>query len=386
MTLAGLSLRNLRQNPLRLALTVLAAAVGVLSFAFLQSVIDLWYGGVEASQADRLIVRAKTSITQPLPLAHGRRIATIPGVSDVTYAGWFGGIISESQKDFFPNFFVDTSTYLRVFDEYAASDEQLAAFRADPCSALIGEDLAARFGWKPGDRIALRGTIYPGTWELTLRGVLRGLTPAADTRMLIFGYRCLNERLPEARQDFVGYFAVRVEDPARSGTIATAIDATFENSPYETRSESERAFRLGFVAMSSAIISAVRAVSLVVLAIILLVVANTIAMGVRERTVELSTLRALGYRPKHVIGFVLFEAAVIGALAAALGLAAAPLAVRAFTRLAAESFGSLPRAGLTPGTAALSAAVAILVSAAAGLAPALQAARLPVSEGLRRVA
>ncbi|MCC6559216.1 MAG: FtsX-like permease family protein [Polyangiaceae bacterium] len=385
MTFARLAARDLLRSPLRLGLTVLAAAVGVLAFAFLQTVVDLWYSGVAGAQADRLVVRNKTSITQTLPLAYGRRILATPGVSAITYASWFGGVISESGRDFFPNFAVDPATYFRVFDEYDVPEGALAAFRADPCGALVGEDLARRFGWREGDRVSLKGTVYPGTWDLTIHGVYRARVAGADTRALTFGYRCVNERVPELQRDRASYFAVRVDDPARSGVVAAAIDGAFANSPNPTRSESERAFRLGFVAMSSAILTAVRAVAIVVLAILLLVVANTVAMSVRERTVELSTLRALGFRPSAVVTLILLESALIGALSAAVGLAAAPLVVRAFGRLVSTAMGAFPRPTLQPATLALSAALALIVALLAGALPALRAARLDVAEGLRRL-
>ena len=151
----------------------------------------------------------------------------------------------------------------------------------------MGKALVDRFGWKPGDKISLSGTIYPGVWEFTVRGVYAGKTPTVDTRVMAFPYRCINERVPQDRKDLVGYFAIRVDDPARSASIAATIDAMFMNSAYETKTESERSFQLGFVAMSGAIIAAIRIVSYVILVIMLLVVSNTIAMGVREKTVDL---------------------------------------------------------------------------------------------------
>jgi putative ABC transport system permease protein len=349
-------------------------------------VIDLWYAGVAGAQADRLAVRNKVSLIQPLPLSYLPRIASIPGVSIVTHAGWFGGTIGESREDFFATFYVDAATYFEVFDELLLSPEELAAFQADPCGAVVGETLARRYGWAPGDRIALRGTIFPGMWDFTVRGVYRGATPAADTTALVFGYRCLNERVPEAQRDFVGFYSVRVDDPSRSTAVAAAIDAAFADSPYETLTESERSFQLGFVAMSSAILSAVRIVSIVVLLILLLVVANTIAMGVRERTVELSTMRALGFRQRHIAALVLIDAATIGVISAAIGVAAAPLVVRAFGRIVAEQMGPLPGIPLRAATVATAVVASLLVAAAAGVLPALRATRIPVAEGLRREA
>ncbi len=386
MTFARLALRDLGRNPLRLALTVLAATVGVVAFIFLQTVIDLWYAGVAGAQADRLIVRNKTGLTQELPLAYLQRIAAVPGVSAVSYAGWFGGALSEERSDFFPNVFVDSATYLEVYDEYVAPEEEIAAWRADPCGAMVGRKLADRFGWQVGDRVTLEGSIYPGTWDFTIRGIYEGRSPNVDTTVLAFGYRCLNERVEESQQDYVGYFALRIDDPALSVQVARNVDAMFANSPWETKTESERSFQLSFVAMSSAILSAVEIVSYVVLLIILLVVGNTLAMGVREKTRDLATLRALGFHRRHVLALVLLESLFIGLVAAALGTLLAPPLIENFAGIVQEQFGTLPEIRVRAGTVILAAAAALLVGLAAGALPALRASRLAIAEGLRKVA
>ncbi len=384
MTFGTLVRRDVRRNPLRLILTILATAIGVLAFAFLRTVIELWYAGVETAQPDRLAIRNKASITQPLPMSHLRRIEAIPGVTEATFGGWFGGRIGEGFRDFFPNIYVDQGTFFSVYDEYLAPESQIAAWNADPCGAMIGRQLADRFGWTIGDQISLKGTIYPGTWDFVVRGIYDGKTPKTDTTAMLFGFRCINERLPEAAQDKVSYFAVRVDDPSRSAELAATIDALFANGPYETKTESERAFQQAFVAMSGAILSAIEIVSYVILGIILLVVANTVAMGVRERTMELTTLRALGFHPRHVIALVLVESALVSVAGAALGLGAAPWLTGAFGRIVRQSFGGFPDPVLSTGTLVLSAAAALAVGLLAGVLPALRAARIPLAEGLRR--
>lgn len=388
MNYVGLAGRDLLRNPLRLTLTILAGAVGVTAFIFLRTVIDIFYFGAQAAQVDRLIVRNKVSITQPLPLSYYARIAALPGVTAVTHEEWFGGLLGESQKDFFPNFSIDPNTFLAVFPEYATTPEALSAFRSDPCGALVGEKLARRFGWKPGDRVTLKGQIYPGDWTFNVRGIYTGTRPGADTTGLVFGYRCLNEsdKLPKAMKDKAGIYAVRVDDPARSAQVAAAIDHMFDNSSYPTKTESEKAFQLGFVAMSSAILTAVKVVSTVILLIILLVIGNTLAMGVRERTRDIATLRAMGFRPRTVVALVLAESSVIGILAAALGVAAAPSLVNGFAKLIASQFGQLPDNVMRGRTLVLSALMAVGVSLLAGVGPAVRAVRMSVAEGLRKVA
>jgi putative ABC transport system permease protein len=386
VSFARLALADLFRNPLRLALTVLATGVGVVAFLFLQTVIHLWYAGVAAAQPDRLIVFNKAFLTQPLPLSYLQRLRGVPGVSAATYAGWFGGRISERASDFFASFFVDQATYLGVFSDLVLPPEQLAAWKADPCGAIVGKALADRFRWKVGDRISMKGDLSPGDWVFTVRGVFAGKTPEVDTAVLAFGHRCLNERAPEDLKDRVGFFALRIDDPARSAEVAAAIDGMFANSPAPTKTESERSFQLGFVAMSGAILEALRIVSFVILAIMLLVVSNTMAMGVRERTSEIATLRALGFRRPFLVGLMVSESTAIALASAALGSAAATPLVRAFRALASKGFGPLPPVSVAPATLALGAAATLAVGLAAVLAPAIHAARLPIAEGLRRVA
>ncbi|RKG71649.1 ABC transporter permease [Corallococcus sp. CA054B] len=388
MNYVGFASRDLMRNPLRLTLTVLAGAVGVTAFIFLSTVVDLFYYNARAAQVDRLIVRNKVSFTQPLPLSYYARIAALPGVTAVTHQEWFGGKLGDTQKDFFANFAVDAHTFLDVFPEFVVPPSQLAAFRGDPCGALVGEQLARRFGWKAGDRVTLKGQLYPGDWTFNVHGIYRGARPGVDTSTLVFGYRCLNEsdRLTANMKDKAGIYAVRVDDPSRSAEVAAAIDRLFDNSPYPTKTESEKAFQQGFVAMSSAIVTAVRVVSSVILLIILLVIGNTLAMGVRERTRDIATLRALGFRPRAVVALVLAESSFIGLCSAALGVAAAPVLVGIFAKLIASRFGPMPD-HLTRGhTLWVSALAAVAVSLLAGVGPALRAVRLPVAEGLRKVA
>jgi putative ABC transport system permease protein len=349
-------------------------------------VIQLWYSGVESAQPDRLAVRNKISLTQSLPIYYLQRIKGIPGVDAVTFGGWFGGRISERAADFFPNFFVDSSTYLRVFDEYIIPPAQITAWQDDPCGAIAGKALADRLGWKVGERITLAGEVYPGEWTFTIRGIFRGKRPEVDTTTLYFEHRCINEKIPETKKNLVSYFAVRIDDPSRSAFIANQIDGMFQNSAYPTKTESEKAFQLGFVAMSGAILQAIRIVSYVILIIILLVVGNTIAMGVRERIIEFSTLRAIGFRRKHVLFLILSSSVAIGAVAAGLGAILAPLLTSTFVDIVSRSAGYIPKAVTTPQTLALAAIASLLAGTVAGLLPAIRAATLPIAEGLRKAA
>jgi putative ABC transport system permease protein len=386
MTFGRLVWKDLLRNPLRLGLTVLAGAVGVMAFIFLRTVVDLFYVGAAAAQADRLFTRSKASITEELPLSYLPRIAAVPGVSDITFYGFFGGRYGESQKDFFGSAFVDPPSFMKVFDEVAVPPEQVAAFTADPCGALIGKDLAARYGWKVGERVTLKGTIYPGDWTFTVRGIYDVRSGGMDTATLFFGFRCLNEKMPEDRKDRVGAFMIRVEDPSRSALVSSTVDAMFANSPYPTRTESERAATLGFISMLSAIITAVQVVSTVILLIILLVIGNTLAMSVRERTRDLATLRAMGFKSGRVVMLVLFESLVIGLASAALGVLISPPLIQGFIGAVGSQLGGIPKDFMRESTLLLGALAALGVSLLAGAIPAMRAVRISVAEGLRKVA
>jgi putative ABC transport system permease protein len=202
---------------------------------------------------------------------------------------------------------------------------------------------------------------------------------------LFFGYRCVNEAVPERRKNQVGLFVVRVDDPSRSAAIASQIDAMFASSPAPTKTESERAFSLGFVAMSSAIIGAVRLVSYIILVILLLVIGNTLAMGVRERSSELATLRALGFKRHHLVALVLGESAAIGLGSATLGILAAPSLIRGFLAFA-KRYGSMPRHLLSAETLVTGALAALAVSLLAGAVPAYRAGKLVIADALRQAA
>lgn len=384
MTFARLVLKDLVSAPLRLSLTILSGAIGVFAFAFLQTTIRLFYSGVAATEADRLIVRNKTSIIQPLPLSYLQRIRAVPGVSLITHQGWFGGRLGEAQEQQFANFYVDSPTFLAVYPEMLLPAEQRAAFEADPCGAVAGEDLAERYGWKVGDRVVLQGTAFPGEWPVNVHGIYRAARPGVDTTALYFGYRCVNERVPADQKNRVGLYTLRIEDPSVSNEVSAAIDGMFANSPYETRTESERAFVMSFLAMSSAIVMAVRLVGIVVLGILLLVVSNTLAMGVREKAVQLATLKALGFRSRRVVWMVIGQALIIGLASAAIGLAAAPALVSAFISAVEQAVGPMPDVGLDAATVLVSVLAVSAVCLLAAAAPAVHVARLQVAEGLRR--
>lgn len=377
-------LRNALRHPLRSGLTVLAVAVAILAFGLLRTVVDAWYAGVQASSAARLITRNAISLVMPLPLAYAARIRQVEGVARVSWGNWFGGIY-QSEKNFFPNFAVEPQGYLDLYPEMVLTDGELAAFRRERTACVVGRKTAARFGWKLGQTITLRGTIYPGEWPLTIRGIFRGRDRTADETPLLFHWEYLNEgvkrTLPGA-VDTVGWYLVGVRDPERAAQVSAAIDGTFRNSLAETLTETEKAFNLGFISMTGAIITVIRLLSLAIIAIIMVVAANTMAMTARERMHEYATLKALGFDGFRIGGLVWGESLALTAAGGALGMALTYPAADYFVLKLGHFF---PVFNVSTTTLLLDVAAIVAVGIAASLVPTWRAARVSVVEGFRHL-
>lgn len=383
MFLLKLVLRNAFRHRLRTLLTITGLAIAVLAFGLLRTVVDAWYAGAAAASSGRLITRNAISLAFFLPVSYENRIRAVEGVTRVARSSWFGGIYQEP-KNFFPQFAVSPA-YLDLYPEFIISAEERAAWTRDRKGALVGRQLAEQFGFKVGDVLPLRGSIYPGTWEFVVRGIFDGADSGTLTRHMLFHWDYLNETLRKKaprRADAVGVFVVGIDQPDNAAAVSTRVDQVFRNSLAETLTETEQAFQLGFVAMSDQIIAAIRVVSYVVIVIILAVMANTMAMSARERTSEYATLKALGFGPGFLAALIFGESAAIAAVGAAIGIAAgAPVA--AFFKQAA---GIFPIFEISSDTVAMQVACAAVVAVAAAVVPATRAARVRIVEGLRSIA
>ena len=313
MILPKILFRNAFRNPLRTGLTILGITIAILAFGLLRTVISTWYMGVEASSATRLVTRNAVSLVFSLPISYQERIRQIDGVRLVSHGNWFGGIYID-EKNFFPNLAVEPRTYLDLYPEYLLSEGERAAFLADRKGFIVGRKLAARYGWKIGDIVTLKGTIFPGQWDFVLRGIYRGRDKNIDETQFFFHWDYLNETMKKTmprRADQVGFYMIGVTRPDLAAEVASAIDQIFKNSRAETLTETEKAFAQGFISMSGAIVMAVQIVSFVVIVIIMAVVANTMAMTTRERIGEYAVLKTLGFGGGHLIGLILGESVVI---------------------------------------------------------------------------
>ena len=379
-----LILRNAFRHKLRTILTVVGIVVAITAFGLLRTIVDAWYAGANASSSARLVTRSSVSLVFPLPLTYAQKIRQVEGVKAVSWMNWFGGVYI-SERNFFPQFAIDAQSYLDMYPEFILSPEERKAFLADRSGAIVGRKLAETYGWKVGDQIPLRGTIYPGTWNFNLRGIYDGADKGTDQSTMFFHFGLLNEtvkKLYPRRGDAAGLFVVQLRDPGQAAEVSAAIDVTFKNSLAETLSETEKAFQLSFVAMTEAILLAIQAVSYLVIVIIMAVMANTMAMTARERSAEYATLKALGFSNAFVASLIFAESIGIAVLGGVIGIALTFPLAHAF----ADRMGSLfPIFFVGDETLALQAGAALLVGIVAAAAPAWHAARVRIVDGLRAV-
>lgn len=376
--------RNSLRHKLRTALTVAGTAIAILAFGLLRTVIDAWYSGVDASSASRLVTRNSISLIFPLPLSYKEKIRQVDGVRVVSYGNWFGGVYID-EKNFFPNFAVEPATYLDLYPEYVLPTAQREAFIRDRKSFVAGRKLVEKYRWNIGDTVTLKGTIFPGNWEFVLRGIYQGRDRNTDETQFFFHWDYLNESLKKAavaRADQVGFYMIGVASPGVAADVSVAVDRIFKNSLAETLTETEKAFQLGFVAMSEAILVAIELVSIVVIIIILAVVANTMAMTARERFAEYAVFKALGFRWWHIGGMILGESLFITMAGCAIGIALTFPVARAFVK-AMGTF--IPVFNVDAGTIALDILAGVVVGFAAAVIPLYRVATIRIADGLRRI-
>jgi putative ABC transport system permease protein len=369
----------------RTLLTVLSVAAAFLLFACLRGILEGMTAGVDMAGVDRLITSPRYSIIDPLPISHLDRIRAVAGVEAVTHANWFGGNY-QGPQNFFAKFPVDPQGWFDLYPEYRVAPDQLAAFARTRTGALAPAAMAARFGWKVGDRIPIEADIWPQKggarlWTFDLVGTYAPAgdrDPSPDTFLINHAYF---DEARQAGEGTVGWFIVRIADPARAAEVASAIDAAFANSAYETRTATEQEFQLQFVKQLGDIGLIVSGILGAVFFTILLLTGNTMAQAFRERIPELAVLKTLGFANGTVLALVLGEAVLLCALGAGAGLAAAALLAPV---LADALQGVFPGFGLGWRTVAAGLGIAVGLGVATGIGPALSAARLTIVEALRR--
>jgi putative ABC transport system permease protein len=382
--LLKLLFRNAFRHKLRTSLTICGISVAILAFGMLRTVISAWYAGVAASSANRLVTRNAISLVFQLPLSYKDKIRGVEGVETVSYGNWFGGYYVD-QKNFFANFAVEPESYLRLYPEYVLPEDQKLAFLADRKSCVVGRKLAERFGWQIGDVITLKGTIFTGDWDFVLRGIYHGRDETVDETQFFFHWDYLNETLRKMRPyraDQVGFYMIGISNPQTAAASARAIDARFKNSYAETLTETEKAFQMGFVSMTEAILTAIRLVSLVVIVIIMVVVANSMAMSVRDRMAEYAVFKTLGFGGLYLAGLILGESLLIAALGGGIGVILTFPAAKVFSGVVGNWF---PIFRISKETIFLEIVAALLVGLVAAILPIWRAVNVRIAEGLGRI-
>ena len=383
MKFRGLIFANLFRKKLRLILTILSFAVALFLFAFLAVVRGAFTRGADIEGADRLVTINRVSIIQPLPLAYRDKIQRIPGVEAVTHNNWFGGVYQD-EKNFFPQFVIDVENQRKVIPELVVPEDQWQNFVKDRQGAIAGAKTAQRFGWKIGDRIPIKATIYGGngTWEFNLDGIYHSTHTGGDESQFWFQWDYLEERVPERFKGNVGWYVIKLDSPDHAVSVAKAIDEMAANSSFETKTETESEFAASWVKQFGNIQFLIITIGSVVFFTLLLVTGNTMAISVRERVGELAVLKAIGFSDRWVLFFVLAESLTIALVGGALGLGLALLAIPA---LGAALNGMLPTLILSPAVLSLGLAIALFVGVISGILPGIGAMRLRVVNALRRV-
>jgi putative ABC transport system permease protein len=375
--------KNLWRRKVRTVFTLACIFIAFLLFGLLMTIRAAFSFGVEIAGVDRLIIIHKVSLIQPLPVNYKVRLAAVPGVQAVTHNTWFGGIYQDP-ANFFAQIALEPDVYFGMYPEFRLPPAQMQAWLADRQGAVAGRAVAERFGWKIGDRIPIQATIWRpksgtgDTWEFNLVGIYDG-DPAVDKTNFFFRYDYLDENR-SGGAGLVGWYIVKIEDASKSVEIARTFDEMFSNSSAETKTTTEKGFVEGFAKQIGDIGAIMIAILTAVLFTILLVVANTMAQSVRERTSELAVLKTLGFSNAAVLFLVLGESWFIAVLGGGVGLGAAWVIVQNGD----PTGGLLPAFFLPARDLVVGIVLMVALGTLAGALPAMQAMQLRITDALRK--
>jgi putative ABC transport system permease protein len=380
MTLTRFVTKNAFRNKRRSILTVLSIAFSLLLLTFMMT---LWHAFAledgSAESAERLVVRHRVSLTFPLPGFYREKIRAVPGVVAVIPNSWFQGVYKDQKpENFFPRFGTDPDEFFSVFRDMKIPDDQLKAWQRDRQGAVISESLAQKYGWKIGDRITIVGDIYPVTLERSVRGIYHG---DPDLKSLYFNAKYVEEAVPSFKGK-AGTFDILADSPGDVSKIASAVDDMFHNSPQPTKTESEKAFGLEFVAMMGNVKAFILSICGAVLFATLLVSANTIAMSIRERTREVAVLKTLGFTRRGVLGLFVSEAVALSLAGGLIGSALARLMVYGFAHSPQMTFFPLK---MTPQIWLLAVLISGIVGLLSAALPSYHASQVNIVDGLRHI-
>jgi putative ABC transport system permease protein len=383
MKFLGLVLKSAKRSKRRTFLTIMSVAIAVFLFASLRAVLDGFNAATEASSSTRIVTVRSTSLIFSMPTSHAEAIRATPGVQDLTWASWFGGVYKDPQN-FFAQIAVEPESYLRMYPEILLSPEDRKAFLEDRTACIVGDGLAKRFGFKAGDRITIQvGIPVYGTkdFDFTIRAIYKSGGAAVDNQSMMFHWKYADERSLQPGE--VGWIISQISNPDRATQVALAIDQKFANSPYETKTDTERAFQSSFVSMFGNLNLLLGSIAIAVVITTLFVAGNTMAMSVRERTTEIAVMRTLGFPSATIFLLVAGEGLLMSLVGGLLGVTAAKIIVNP-DFLQAGAF--IPVFGVNALNLATAVALSAFIGIAAGLIPATMASRLRIVDALRRVA
>lgn len=375
---------SLFRKKTRTTLTLLSIIVAFLLFGLLNALIIALGRGVELAGADRLITQGKYSLTEVLPIGYYPQIKQLPGVDAVTHAQWFGGEYQDG-RSFFAQFAVDPESYLEMYPEFLVPPEQQQKFFGTRTGALVGESLAKRYGWKIGDKVPIKSSIWTladgsNVWTFDIVGIFKGKDENARSQeaTMLFHWDYFDEARRYAKGTS-GIYIVRVNDPDQATLVATEIDKRFANSQNETKTGSEKAFNQNFIKQMGDIGFIVQCILVAVFFTILLVTGNTMAQSVRERIPEIAILKTLGFSDGKALALVFADAMLLCLLGGVLGLCLVTLLVPGMAK-AMENF--LPGLGINAGTWGYGLLIALGLGVVTGILPALKARRLKIVDAL----
>jgi len=360
-------------------ITALGVATSLVAFLLLRTLVANWYSVKEATaKNERFMIRNALTTTSFLYTPQANKIRALPGVSEVSWMVWFGAYYKDARNSFEQRA-VEAESYIRLYPEFSPPADQLKDWLSDPRGAIAGDQLVKKYGWTIGDNITLTGTYYPGEWPMTLRGIYPA-TPGIDRAKLLFHWKYFNDTLP------AGNHVHRIIAKLDAAGVAGDIDALFANSWSPTLTESERAQEQRWASWSTAIVTGINVASGLILVILVLVLGNSMAMATREATREYAAMRAIGYKTRQIVGLVLVQGFLVAALGIALGLALAPTALRASTKLLEDQVGGVWALELYPTETVITALMALAISMLASSVPAWHSGKLTIVDALRRVA
>ena len=378
--------KNLFRRKLRAALMIVSILIAFMIFGVLAGFYRAFTAGEDRAAADRLITVNKINFTQPMPIAYFNRVRAVDGVRQVTHANWFGGYYQDP-KNFLMTLAIEPATYFDMYrSELDIRPEQLQAFISDRSSAVIGESMARKWGWKVGDRVPVASNIFTQrsngshTWDFTIAGIVKGKAEQVSTDFLLFQYAYFDETRTFGK-DTIGWLILQTNSPENNDRVAKTIDAMFANSTAETSTDTEKAFGKAFAAQFGNIALIVFLVVGAAFVTILMIVGNTMALSIRERTREIGVLKTLGFSGPRILRMVLGESVLLALLGGLPGLAIAALITIA---LRASLANIAPAFAVSPVIALEGIALMIALGLFTGVIPALNAMRLKIATALGR--